>query len=101
MSDYTEKNSNLIPQIDIPCFAWNSQAEQGFLFFKAKSLSGSMVILLENQGTNPRIMHTLLPIWIKCAIIQMFGKNKNKNYIRKEVVIYADKINKNRRRRSE
>ena len=25
----------------------------------------------------------------------MFGKNKNKNYIRKEVVIYADKINKN------
>ena len=38
MSDYTEKNSNLIPQIDIPCFAWNSQAEQGFLFFKAKSL---------------------------------------------------------------
>ena len=31
----------------------------------------------------------------------MFGKNKNKNYIRKEVVIYADKINKNRRRRSE
>lgn len=55
----------------------------------------------ENQGTNPRIMHTLLPIWIKCAIIQMFGKNKNKNYIRKEVVIYADKINKNRRRRSE
>ena len=39
MSDYTEKNSNLIPQIDIPCFAWNSQAEQGFLFFKAKSLA--------------------------------------------------------------
>ena len=39
LSDYTEKNSNLIPQIDIPCFAWNSQAEQGFLFFKAKSLS--------------------------------------------------------------
>ena len=39
MSDYTEKNSNLIPQIDIPCFAWNSQAEQGFLFFKAKSLT--------------------------------------------------------------
>jgi len=38
LSDYTEKNSNLIPQIDIPCFAWNSQAEQGFLFFKAKSL---------------------------------------------------------------
>ena len=38
MSDYTEKNSNLIPQIDIPCFAWNSQAEQGLLFFKAKSL---------------------------------------------------------------
>ena len=39
LSDYTEKNSNLIPQIDIPCFAWNSQAEQGFLFFKAKSLT--------------------------------------------------------------
>ena len=39
MSDYTEKNSNLIPKIDIPCFAWNSQAEQGFLFFKAKSLA--------------------------------------------------------------
>lgn len=38
MSDYTEKNSNLIPKIDIPCFAWNSQAEQGLLFFKAKSL---------------------------------------------------------------
>ena len=38
LSDYTEKNSNLIPQIDIPCFAWNSQAEQGLLFFKAKSL---------------------------------------------------------------
>ena len=38
LSDYTEKNSNLIPKIDIPCFAWNSQAEQGFLFFKAKSL---------------------------------------------------------------
>ena len=38
MSDYTEKNSNLIPRIDIPCFAWNSQAEQGLLFFKAKSL---------------------------------------------------------------
>ena len=38
MSDYTEKSSNLIPKIDIPCFAWNSQAEQGFLFFKAKSL---------------------------------------------------------------
>jgi hypothetical protein len=56
-----------------------------------------MVILLENQGTNPRIMHTLLPIWIKCAIIQMFGKNKNKNYIRKEVVIYADEIDKDRR----
>ena len=39
MSDYTEKNSNLIPKIDIPCFAWNSQAEQGLLFFKAKSLT--------------------------------------------------------------
>ena len=39
LSDYTEKNSNLIPKIDIPCFAWNSQAEQGLLFFKAKSLS--------------------------------------------------------------
>ena len=39
MSDYTEKNSNLIPKIDIPCFAWNSQAEQGLLFFKAKSLA--------------------------------------------------------------
>ena len=39
MSDYTEKNSNLIPKIDIPCFAWNSQAEQGLLFFKAKSLN--------------------------------------------------------------
>jgi len=38
LSDYTEKNSNLIPKIDIPCFAWNSQAEQGLLFFKAKSL---------------------------------------------------------------
>lgn len=38
LSDYTEKNSNLIPRIDIPCFAWNSQAEQGLLFFKAKSL---------------------------------------------------------------
>ena len=39
MKYYTEKNSNLIPQIDIPCFAWNSQAEQGLLFFKAKSLA--------------------------------------------------------------
>ena len=39
LSDYTEKNSNLIPKIDIPCFAWNSQAEQGLLFFKAKSLT--------------------------------------------------------------
>ena len=39
LSDYTEKSSNLIPKIDIPCFAWNSQAEQGFLFFKAKSLN--------------------------------------------------------------
>ena len=38
LSDYTEKNSNLIPKIDIPCFTWNSQAEQGLLFFKAKSL---------------------------------------------------------------
>jgi hypothetical protein len=38
LSDYTEKKSNLIPKIDIPCFAWNSQAEQGLLFFKAKSL---------------------------------------------------------------
>ena len=28
----------MIPKIDIPCFAWNSQAEQGLLFFKAKSL---------------------------------------------------------------
>ena len=44
LSDYTEKNSNLIPQIDIPCFAWNSQAEQGFLFFKAKSL----LLILKN-----------------------------------------------------
>ncbi|WP_419050359.1 hypothetical protein [Gallintestinimicrobium sp.] len=50
MSDYTEKNSNLIPQIDIPCFAWNSQAEQGFLFFKAKSLLG---IVLTVSGSFP------------------------------------------------
>ena len=28
----------MIPKIDIPCFTWNSQAEQGLLFFKAKSL---------------------------------------------------------------
>lgn len=46
MSDYTEKNSNLIPQIDIPCFAWNSQAEQGLLFFKAKSLQTTVLFLL-------------------------------------------------------
>ena len=45
LSDYTEKNSNLIPQIDIPCFAWNSQAEQGFLFFKAKSLGKPKVAI--------------------------------------------------------
>ena len=44
MSDYTEKNSNLIPKIDIPCFAWNSQAEQGLLFFKAKSLTPKPVM---------------------------------------------------------
>jgi len=48
LSDYTEKNSNLIPQIDIPCFAWNSQAEQGFLFFKAKSLI--LVPVLKKTG---------------------------------------------------
>jgi len=45
LSDYTEKNSNLIPKIDIPCFAWNSQAEQGLLFFKAKSLSTLLFLL--------------------------------------------------------
>ena len=45
MSDYTEKNSNLIPKIDIPCFAWNSQAEQGLLFFKAKSLQTTVLLL--------------------------------------------------------
>ena len=44
LSDYTEKNSNLIPKIDIPCFAWNSQAEQGFLFFKAKSLFAQPIV---------------------------------------------------------
>jgi len=44
LSDYTEKNSNLIPKIDIPCFAWNSQAEQGLLFFKAKSLKYRFVL---------------------------------------------------------
>lgn len=36
VSFYNGLNSN--PKIDIPCFAWNSQAEQGLLFFKAKSL---------------------------------------------------------------
>ena len=46
MSDYTEKNSNLIPKIDIPCFAWNSQAEQGLLFFKAKSLQYSLLLCI-------------------------------------------------------
>ena len=46
LSDYTEKNSNLIPQIDIPCFAWNSQAEQGFLFFKAKSLRSYLFVFI-------------------------------------------------------
>ena len=52
MSDYTEKNSNLIPQIDIPCFAWNSQAEQGFLFFKAKSLGDEIVpIIMTSHGS--------------------------------------------------
>ena len=51
MSDYTEKNSNLIPQIDIPCFAWNSQAEQGFLFFKAKSLVKKCFSGFHNQSS--------------------------------------------------
>ena len=46
LSDYTEKNSNLIPKIDIPCFAWNSQAEQGLLFFKAKSLQYSLLLCI-------------------------------------------------------
>ena len=34
----------MIPKIDIPCFAWNSQAEQGLLFFKAKSLLSWKII---------------------------------------------------------
>ena len=49
MSDYTEKNSNLIPKIDIPCFAWNSQAEQGLLFFKAKSLQSQYHFPIQNS----------------------------------------------------
>jgi hypothetical protein len=52
LSDYTEKNSNLIPQIDIPCFAWNSQAEQGFLFFKAKSLRQGWIFDAKDIGVS-------------------------------------------------
>ena len=56
LSDYTEKNSNLIPQIDIPCFAWNSQAEQGFLFFKAKSLLFQMVAFFIVTGNRDSLL---------------------------------------------
>ena len=60
MSDYTEKNSNLIPRIDIPCFAWNSQAEQGLLFFKAKSLPDKDLIESALQHSNMNLVETLL-----------------------------------------
>ncbi|MVQ44492.1 hypothetical protein GCK47_01890 [Roseburia intestinalis] len=57
LSDYTEKNSNLIPQIDIPCFAWNSQAEQGFLFFKAKSLIISKKEIMCKKKMNKSLLN--------------------------------------------
>ena len=60
LSDYTEKNSNLIPRIDIPCFAWNSQAEQGLLFFKAKSLPDKDLIESALQHSNMNLVETLL-----------------------------------------
>ena len=65
MSDYTEKNSNLIPQIDIPCFAWNSQAEQGFLFFKAKSLDRKYGILCKKTKQNVQLHQFYIAFIIK------------------------------------
>ena len=65
MSDYTEKNSNLIPQIDIPCFAWNSQAEQGFLFFKAKSLDRKYGILCKKTKQNVQLHQFYIVFIIK------------------------------------
>ena len=65
MSDYTEKNSNLIPKIDIPCFAWNSQAEQGLLFFKAKSLDRKYGILCKKTKQNVQLHQFYIAFIIK------------------------------------
>ena len=76
LSDYTEKNSNLIPQIDIPCFAWNSQAEQGLLFFKAKSLAAlelAVLGILWHAGQIPYAYAVYTGIFIT-ALFMLVGK---------------------------
>ena len=78
MSDYTEKNSNLIPQIDIPCFAWNSQAEQGFLFFKAKSLTGIKLVFSKDFYKAMLIYSAILPEAISLHISILILTNKKR-----------------------
>ena len=93
MSDYTEKNSNLIPKIDIPCFAWNSQAEQGFLFFKAKSLGAKgilkkvwyWIVIGMAFFVSMSFVHMGEIIGINLSFVQLFGWFTLATYLINEV----------------